>query len=104
MSDLTTLVAQIRSGAAAYDLPARRLDLAAFDTETHGSGFWDDQRRASAVVRRAETIRTEIARWERLLAKAVELEAAVSDPELAIIVADELPALEREARAARRSY
>jgi len=103
MSDLTTLVAQIRSGAAAYDLPARSADLVAFDAEIRALGFWDDQRRASAVVRRAETIRSEIARWERLLAQAVELETAAGDPELVAIVADELPVLEREARAARRS-
>lgn len=103
MPDLVALAARIRSGAAAYDLDARRGDLAAFEAERDTAGFWDDQRRASAVVRRAESLRDGIARWESLLARAAELETAAGDSELAALVDDELPALERDAALARRS-
>jgi len=103
MAELAPLVARIRSGAAAYDLSGRRSELAAFERERDTPGFWDDQRRAAAVVRRAESLREGIARWEQLLARADELEGAATDPELADLVEDELPALERDAAAARRT-
>lgn len=99
---LEALLDQVRAGAAAFDLPTREAELARLDARIGASGFWDDQRGAATVVRKAETLRSGIATWRTLLAQAAELEAAATDPELATLVADESAALERGASAARR--
>jgi len=59
------------------DLEAKTKRVADLDALTQEPGFWDDQRAAQKVLREADSLRTELATWHDILARAADLEAAV---------------------------
>jgi peptide chain release factor 2 len=60
-----------------FDLEAKTQRVADLDALTQEPGFWDDQRAAQKVLREADSLRTELATWHDILARADDLGAAV---------------------------
>jgi len=87
-------------------LPAKREEIARLEDATLQPGFWEDQARSQAVMRRLGALRDEVEHWEQLAARARDLrelaeliEAESEDRRDAALVAElqrELAALQHE--------
>jgi peptide chain release factor 2 len=54
-------------------LPAKREEIARLEDATLQPGFWEDQTRSQAVMRRLGALRDEVEHWEQLAARARDL-------------------------------
>lgn len=87
-------------------MPAKREEIARLEDATLQPGFWEDQARSQAVMRRLGALRDEVEHWEQLAARARDLrelaeliEAESEDRRDAALVAElqrELAALQHE--------
>jgi peptide chain release factor 2 len=82
---------------SAFDLAAKRREVAELDEKASAPNFWDDVRTAQAAMQRLAALREEISVWESLQARlsdALEL-AQLGDESLAEALRDEVDALQR---------